>query len=165
MPEVGLCSKSWGLAPYLAGEMAIGSPQPMRDEANRKPVVVETRRRTQDAAREMRAPLVRRGWLPRGWPPRGWLLVIRPRQGEQRKGSAPFGSRPFPLICIALAHSLLRARRFPTARAQSSRHRPRRVRPSTAHSRRGRRTGSQPPRDSRHSQTHLRRRITHQPPR
>ena len=158
--------------------MAIGSPQPMRDEANRKPVVVETRRRTQDAAREMRAPLVRRGWLPR-W----WLLVIRPQQGEQRKGSgarggpplvggegrrrgsAPFGSRPFPLICIALAHSLLRARRFPTARAQSSRHRPRRVRPSTAHSRRGRRTGSQPPRDSRHSQTHLRRRITHQPPR
>ena len=165
--------------------MAIGSPQPMRDEANRKPVVVETRRRTQDAAREMRAPLVRRGWpprgwlprgwlprgwlprgwLPRGWLPRGWLLVIRPRQGEQRKGSAPFGSRPFPLICIAFAHSLLRAQRFPTARAQSSRHRPRRVRPSTAHSRRGRRTGSQPPRDSRHSQTHLRRRITHQPPR
>ena len=143
--------------------MAIGPPQLMRDEANREPGVVETRGRTQDATREMRVLLVRRGWLTRGWltrgrltrgrltrgrltrgrPRHGWLLrerlargrllVIRPRQGEQKKGPAPEGSRPFPVICIALAHSRLRAWRFPTARAQSSRHRPRRVRPSTAH--------------------------------
>ena len=133
--------------------MAIGPPQPMRDGANRKPGVVKTRGRTQDAAREMRVLLVRRGWLTRGRLTRGWLtrgrprhgwllrerlargrlLVIRPRQGEQKKGPAPEGSRPFPVICIALAHSRLRAWRFPTARAQSSRHRPRRVRPSTAH--------------------------------
>ena len=166
--------------------MATGPPQPMRDGANRKPGVVKTRGRTQDAAREMRVLLVRRGWLPRGrltrrwlprgrllrgwpprgwpprgrllrgwplrgWPRRGWPLVIRPRQGEQKKGSAPEGSRPFPVICIALAHSRLRARRFPTARAQSSRRRPRRVRPSAAHSRRGRRTSSLSPRDNRRS--------------